>query len=229
MPMQAAEKRKKEQEMLKESRINGIIECTFGLFAEHGIEAISMNDIAKEAEIGVASLYRYFSTKEDLAIEAAVYAWNLEIRFFRGLFESTRYKAMTGFEQMKALLEVFEEAIVSQRSFFSFIYYFDSFVKAEKVSAERLSKYEQAISRVNSIMVSAIEKGKSDGSITFGGGRNSVIASASDNEIYFTMLHSLFCLSQKLAISGELLAQDKAINPRKQIQLLINIMLEALR
>ncbi|WP_309107754.1 helix-turn-helix domain-containing protein [Arthrobacter sp.] len=36
------------------------------LFADHGYERISMEDIAREAGIGRKSLYRYFSTKADL-------------------------------------------------------------------------------------------------------------------------------------------------------------------
>lgn len=229
MPMQAAEKRRLEQENLRKERIRGIIECSFGLFAENGIENISMSEIAEQSEIGVASLYRYFSTKEDLAIEVAIYAWNLELKFFSELFDSEQYKTLSGFEQMKALLEVFEEAIISQRSFFSYIYYFDSFVKKEKIVPSRLEKYEQVISSVNNIMINALDKGKKDGSITLGGGRNDVIASASDEEIYFTLLHSLFCLGQKLSISAELLAMDRAVEPNKQIRLLVNIMLESLR
>ena len=59
--MPAAEKRRLEQENLKQSRIDHIIECTFGLFADKGIESISMNEIASQSEIGVASLYRYLS------------------------------------------------------------------------------------------------------------------------------------------------------------------------
>ena len=213
----------------KEERIQHIIECSFGLFSEYGIENISMNEIADKSNIGVASLYRYFSTKEDLAIEVAIYAWNIELQFFSDLFVSEKYIAMTGFEQLKTLLEVFEEALVSQRSFFSFIYYFDSFVKKEKVSSLRLEKYEQAISSANEIMKNALEKGRADGSITLGGAKNSVIASSSSEEMYFTLMHSLFCLAQKLSLSGELLTMDKRVNPRKQIELLINIMLEALR
>lgn len=227
--MQAAEKRRLEQEQIREARINSIIECTFGLFAENGIENISMNEIAEQAEIGVASLYRYFSTKEDLTIEVAIFAWNLELKFFSRLFESDDYKKLCGFEQMRSLLEVFEEALVSQRSFFSFIYYFDSFIKKEKVSAERLFKYECAIGKVNDVIIDALAKGKEDGSITFNKSENPIIAGTSDEEMYFTLLHSLFCLAQKLSLSGELLTMDKAVSAKRQLEILINIMLEALR
>ena len=84
MSGQVSETRKEK----KDSRIQAIIECTFGLFSENGIENISMNDIAVASKIGVASLYRYFQTKEELAIEVAIYAWNLELSVFNEVFTS---------------------------------------------------------------------------------------------------------------------------------------------
>lgn len=227
--MSAAEKRRLEQENLKAARIQHIIECTFGLFAEKGIESISMNEIAAQAEIGVASLYRYFSTKEELAIECATYAWKMETVNYSSMFSSAEYEEKTGYEQMKCLLENFPEALVSQYSFFRFVYYFDAFVKKERVSAERLSKYEGAISNLKTVIVSALDKGVKDGSITYKSNPNSEIANATYDELYFTMMHALFSIAQKLSLSGEMLYMDFEVKPRKQMELLVSFMLSTLK
>ena len=226
---QVSEVKTETRKEKKDGRIQSIIECSFGLFAENGIENISMNDIASEAKIGVASLYRYFQTKEELAIEVAIYAWNLETQVFNEVFTGKEYEGFTGFEQLKELLEVFSEALVTQRSFFSFVYYFDSFIKKEKVSSEKLAEYEKTILGTNRIVIQALEKGIADGSISFNGSKNEVLARASIQEMFITMMHSLFCLAQKLSISGDLLAMDKSVESRKQIEILINILLVALK
>lgn len=225
MSGQVSETRKEK----KDSRIQAIIECTFGLFSENGIENISMNDIAVASKIGVASLYRYFQTKEELAIEVAIYAWNLELSVFNEVFTSKKYEALSGYEQLKELLEVFADALVTQRSFFSFVYYFDSFIKKEKVSAEKLREYERTILGTNTIVVHALDKGIADGSISFSGSNNEVLSSASTQEMFITMMHSLFCLAQKLSISGDLLAMDEIVGARKQIEILINMLLVSLK
>ncbi|MDY6396486.1 MAG: TetR/AcrR family transcriptional regulator [Treponema sp.] len=225
MSGQVSETRKEK----KDSRIQAIIECTFGLFSENGIENISMNDIAVASKIGVASLYRYFQTKEELAIEVAIYAWNLELSVFNEVFTSKKYEALSGYEQLKELLEVFADALVTQRSFFSFVYYFDSFIKKEKVSAEKLREYERTILGTNTIVVQALDKGIADGSISFSGSNNEVLSSASTQEMFITMMHSLFCLAQKLSISGDLLAMDEIVGARKQIEILINMLLVSLK
>ncbi len=225
MRMPAAERRKLEREDQKKSRIQHIVECSFGLFSERNIEGISMNEIATQAEIGVASLYRYFSTKEELAIETAVYAWKMEEDLFRENFSSPEYDSLSGFEQVKTLLEVFLEALVTQESFFRFVYHFDSFVKREKLTPEKLIGYENTISVMRTVVVKALEKGENDGSIVL----KPCIDGATNNELYFTMMHSLFSLAQKLSLSGEMLYMDLEVSAIRQVELLINIILNSLQ
>lgn len=226
--MQAAERRRIEQENLKAERIRHIVECTFGLFAEKGIEGISMNEIAEEAEIGVASLYRYFSCKEDLVIEAALYAWEMEKEIFSKAFSSGSDES-SGYTQLEAILQIFPEALLSQGPFFRFVYYFDAYIKRENVGADHLSKYENTIAGLKEIVVAAINKGRKDGSISFGGKKDSELALSSDDEIYFTVMHSLFSLAQKLSLSGEMLNMNLEVRPEKQMSLAITFFLNAIK
>ena len=73
--MTASEKRKEEQQENRQKRETVILDCAYQLFASQGIENTAITDIAEKAEIGVASLYRYFKTKEEIAILCGVIAW----------------------------------------------------------------------------------------------------------------------------------------------------------
>ncbi len=227
--MLASEKRKLEAEQQKLDRMKAITECSFELFAEQGIESITMNEIARQAEIGVASLYRYFSTKEELVVETAVYAWNMETGIFQKYLNHKDGDFGNGFSKLKSLLEIFSEAYSTQSSFFRFIYYFDAFVKREKVSKSSLEKYENTISVIKDMVVRTIRAGRKDGSITFGNGKNVELKKSSDDELYFTIMHSLFSMSQKLSLSGDMLEMNVSVQPEKQISLMVEIILSALR
>lgn len=126
--MLASEKRKLEQEEIKNSRKNHILECAYNLFS-NGIESITMNDIAKNAEIGVASLYRYFTTKDSLAIECARYLWTKEQSRLSPEFANENYNSLNGYEQIEVLLSLFPKFFTTEQQFFRFIYYFDAFIK----------------------------------------------------------------------------------------------------
>ena len=43
-----------------------ILDVALGLFAEKGFQAVAMQEVADRAEVGVGTLYNFFSSKEDL-------------------------------------------------------------------------------------------------------------------------------------------------------------------
>ena len=218
--MLAAERRKMEQEELKASRIKHILECTYDLFS-NGIDPVTMDKIADNAEIGVASLYRYFSTKDQLAIEVATFAWKQEQELFAKNFNTEQYNALSGLEQVHTLLNIFPNMFETEGKFFRFVYYFDAYIKRERVPPQQLTQYEAAIIGTQKMMMDAIAKGKTDGSLQTG--------SMTNDELYFTATHALFSLAQKLSLSGEMLYMDKSTSGKRQLELLVTIILKSLK
>jgi len=43
-------------------------DVALGLFENHGYDSVSIEEIAEEAEVGVATVYRYFGTKERIVL-----------------------------------------------------------------------------------------------------------------------------------------------------------------
>lgn len=227
--MLAAEKRKKEIEKLKEERINHILACSFFLFSKNGIECMTMNEIASNSEIGVASLYRYFVTKEDLSIQVAIHAWNTMEKKFEDVFTSEEYKKMTGIKQLETLLGVFPAAFKECPEFFKFIYFFDSFMKKESIDQSRLTAYEEKITFVKAIVIQALNKGLEDKTIDF----SSLISSETGvgenvDKVCTAVLHGLFSTAQKLSLSQGLLAMDEKIQPYEELILLVKLFVDEL-
>ncbi|UCH11587.1 MAG: TetR/AcrR family transcriptional regulator [Fidelibacterota bacterium] len=54
------------QQREREARVRVILEAANGLFARQGFQETSMSDIAAACELGKATLYYYFPTKEEL-------------------------------------------------------------------------------------------------------------------------------------------------------------------
>ncbi|SFE24002.1 DNA-binding transcriptional regulator, AcrR family [Paenibacillus catalpae] len=59
-----ADKKKDSQEVSKL-----ILQAARSLFAEHGVEAVSMHQIAKSIQIGQGTLYRRYANKSDLCMD----------------------------------------------------------------------------------------------------------------------------------------------------------------
>jgi AcrR family transcriptional regulator len=54
------------KEKNRKRNIDDILEATANLIAQKGIQGVSVDDIAKEADFGKGTLYNYFSSKDDI-------------------------------------------------------------------------------------------------------------------------------------------------------------------
>ena len=102
--MDLIEKRKKENEEQKDKRKELVIIAAIEVFIEKGIENTKMTDIAEKAQVGVASVYRYFKTKTEIVIEAAIRFWDIEIDTFYKLFSKKEFKQLNGLDRVSQIL-----------------------------------------------------------------------------------------------------------------------------
>lgn len=92
-------KERKERE--RSSRRSAILEAAKRIIKERGVEGMSMNHVADLTELNKATLYLYFSNKDDL-IDAIVYEGLtlLEKRFLKA-----GRRSLSGLERVLALIE----------------------------------------------------------------------------------------------------------------------------
>lgn len=201
----------------KEKRKEEVILASIEVFKKHGIENAKMTDIADKADVGVASIYRYFTTKPELVIEAALKTWEIVIDTFYKDFSKENYKSLNGIKSVETLLEVFLNLYKHHKDFMRFIEEFDHYVIKEKISSDKLELYERTILNLKPLMLDALQKGKQDGTIK---------QQVDNQTFYMTITHSLISLSQKLISRNTILNSDHDIEGEEQIKLLIQMALQ---
>ena len=206
----------------RNARIEKILSAAYELFSKRGIEDVAMTDIADRSKIGVASLYRYFETKEILVVKTATQAWENQMQDVLPSLLRPKYKNSSGYDQLQEIFTLFIKLYEKETDFLRFIYLFDAFAVKEKIPKEAMANYEAKILLVKQIISDAIQKGIEDGSI------NAKYSKCGD-ALYFTLIHTFFSTAQKLAISGNLLDMDSQMNGSKQLTLLSDILLEGLK
>lgn len=169
------------------------------LFTGKKIADVKMTDIANECGIGVASLYRYFKTKEKIAIEAGILFWQEIQDELRPLFRSSEYTSLCGIDRIGAILDIYVQLYQEKRGFLLFLDDFDSFCLAESVDKESLSGYQAQMADFYKPYSEALEIGRQDGTV-----RN-----VPDEYLtYLTVNHAMLSLLRKMA-QGEILCQDE--------------------
>lgn len=220
--MTAIEKYNVEKDELKLARMNRILSSAFILFSQKGIDTIAMTDIAKSAEIGVASLYRYYETKDEIAIRTAIWAWENQQKKLIPELTSDEYKNKSGIEQMEEIFRMFIQLYEKEKDFLRFIYFFDSYAVRSEIPQERLIDYEKMIMSVQQIVKEAISKGLEDKSIK-------EEYKNSEDTLYFTLMHTMFSAAQKLCLSGELLDMDSVVSGKAELETLSKIIILGIR
>ncbi|MCL6606363.1 MAG: TetR/AcrR family transcriptional regulator [Paenibacillus sp.] len=212
--MNLRDKRKNELDHQKELRKEEVIQAAIEVFKISGIENTKMTEIAESAEVGVASIYRYFKTKPELVIEVAIRAWESIINTFLEGFTQPQYISLNGIQRIESLLSVFLTLYKEHKEFLRLIEEFDNYIIKEKIPPDRLSVYENTILNLMPFMVDAIEKGKKEGSIK---------SSIHSEEFYMTITHTLISLCQKLISRNTILNSDQEIDGETQVKMIINM------
>ena len=154
--MQPIEKQKLKIQQEKENKMEFIIEQASEIFCERGIYNTKMTDIAKKAEVGVASVYRYFKTKADIAIQVGIKFWEEEGRAVYEKFQYKEFEEKSGYEQVKDLLNSFVILFEDHKDFLKYINYLDSFILKENIDRDKLVEYEKSIVDIQEFAVTAI-------------------------------------------------------------------------
>ena len=197
---------------IKDAKNNFIIERALALFLERTINEVTVHDIAVRAGVGEATVYRYFSTKQNLVCAVAV---KLERQIFDTYFDLSQ--ASDGWGKLALFYRSYLKIFSTHREFFKFINEFDAYMLSEGKTDS--NEYASGLDNFKALCSDAYEQGVADGSI----------APVSDWDIfYYATTHALMELCKKLS-TADIVRQDLNSNKEKEIFTLTEIILHILK
>jgi len=199
------------REQQKLQRRQNIITIAKDLFLEQGVQTIQMQDVATAADIGIATLFRYFPKKEYLMI-AATNAITYEMATdIRQITEQT----VTAYEKIEQILEYYMG--ITKDPQLRLAKYFESFDLYEKIaeeSPEQYAEYLSARSKLAGILLTVGEQGKQDGSLRSDVDLDVFVMTMVQNFSIFTYKSSLTKHDTNLST---LLSSDKQLAMMKDV------------
>ena len=149
----------------KEQRKERIIQTAFQLFCEKGIEQVSLSDVAKQAKVGEASIYRYFKTKVQLVFYTLDFLWKeISATLEEGLEEIENFDLLTGYEQFKARIGCYKKLYTNNADYVLFSYEAKLYLRRNHVQLKK-EEYDIMMVEMRERCMAALNKGKLDGSI----------------------------------------------------------------
>ena len=218
--MDLKKKRLQELSAQKEQRKLKVIHAAIQTFTGKGIEQTTMIDIAASAQVGVASVYRYFKTKTDLIVAAAEVYWEEDINLYYKNYLANNPLPGTGLNQVEYYLNLYLELFDTHKQFIKFLEQFDSYIIKENIKPERLQNYDNITNLSSQVLEEAIRLGQQDGSI-----RKDL-----DTHYYtHTTSLALIGICQKHVSRSTIIPSDTTFQGRNEIKLLIQICLDYLK
>lgn len=197
------------------------ISCAAALFLEHGIANVKMTDIAEAAKVGVATLYRHFSTKTGIAVAAATLMWERFNQSIVTLVESDDFLAMCGADRLEALFGEYCATYVYHAGFVSFLDEFDHLLLAERPDDQALARYTEKVDSFYFVFEDAYLMGRQDGSI---------MRAVEFPVFYRAVAHALMGIATKL-MRGEVIPSDDFSTTRgaAELQCIVDMAIRSLR
>ncbi len=146
----------------KERRSKNILQAAFTVFARKGFEWSTMQDVADEAGLGVATVFRYFPKKNKLIIAVMVYI--LEDR--KSKFERILASGGNCFQKFEMLLDHYLGSSGSKElDSMKLLEAFEIYAAFSQEPLEDIANYHKAYSNIVIIISDIIKEGKVDHSI----------------------------------------------------------------
>ncbi|OUS76180.1 hypothetical protein B1748_13005 [Paenibacillus sp. MY03] len=200
-----------KREQHKQQRRQKIIQTAKDLFLEQGVQNIQMQDVATAADVGIATLFRYFPKKEYLVI-AATNAITDEMATNVGRIVE---KTISTYEKIEQILDYYIDG--SKDPQLRLAKFFESYHLYEKIAAESPEQYEEylfARSKLSQILLTLAEQGKQDGSLRPDVDLDVFIMTMVQNFSIFTFKSSLATHDATLST---LLSADKQLAMMKDV------------
>ena len=196
-----------------DAKRNYVVEAATRLFLSHSLSGVTVRDVAQEAGVGEATVYRYFSTKSALIVACALKLEGEVVQYF--LRESS---PADGYARLAKFYASYVDMFAFRPELYSFLYEFDTFCVEQRVKG--LDEYADKLDLFRDAYLAAYRDGVKDGSVR----------EIRDPELfYYTTTHAVLSLAKKLAMEGGIVRQDQTTDPIGEIRMLNETILYSLR
>ncbi|MBR5337894.1 MAG: TetR/AcrR family transcriptional regulator [Lachnospiraceae bacterium] len=193
-----------------EKKRNTILEESFRLFSEKGIDPVSYADIANVCGYGTTTLHRYFPTKLDLVVAVSTWCWG---RFWESNKKRRRNPSLSGMtaaEIFEYYLDSFLELYRNGKPLLRFNQYFNIYVRSADPDSSDLGSYLGMIDSMLNTFHIIYEKAQKDGTVR---------TDVPEQEMFSVTLHLMLAAATRYAV-GLVYVPEEGYDPEGELTLL---------
>lgn len=141
------------------------LEAGLKLFSERGIENVSLQEIADEAHIGIATLYNYYQNKVTLVNAVSAYMWkNIWDENVKKYGEEV-LESYNAYQRIEEYLDLMIYLYKEHPEYLRFSGYYKTYINMENMAKAENNEHLDTIAPISDIFHNLYEKAKIDKSI----------------------------------------------------------------
>ncbi|MCQ2412204.1 MAG: TetR/AcrR family transcriptional regulator [Sphaerochaetaceae bacterium] len=145
-----------------EIRRKRILEEAFNLFVQYSIDSVTFQNIADAAGVGVASVYRYYPNKLDLAVAVCCEKWGQFLAHLPVDRPMEMVHKIPAIDRLNYFLDQDIELYTNHKDLLVFNENFNFYIKREKLDQESLNPYNQVAKILDDRFHFLYEKARED-------------------------------------------------------------------
>ena len=196
-----------------DAKRNYVVDTATNLVLSRPLSRVTVRDVAQEAGVGEATVYRYFSTKTSLIVACALKLQGEVSQYF--LRES---KPVDGYAKLVKFYASYVDLFAFRPELYRFLYEFDAYCVEQRVKG--LDEYSDNLDVFRDAYLAAYREGVEDGSVR---------KIQNPELFYYTTTHAVLSLAKKLAVEGGIVRQDQLTDQIGEIRTLNETFLYSLR
>lgn len=201
----------------RNARTQRIVEAAECVFTHKGIETATMQDVATEAKMGIATIFRFFPRKEKLVVAVATKNLETVLETFRSIAE----RPISCMEKLELLFDHFISLLEQPASSnVKLLENFESYAAQFTEPLEDIELFNAVYRNISQVFSTIVEQGIEDGSVQ---------ADLPISETLSTIVNTFGIFARKLSLQKNILVVEPDLAPEKQLAILKRILLNYLR
>ncbi|TQR18843.1 TetR/AcrR family transcriptional regulator [Psychrobacillus soli] len=206
------------REQNKSTRYQHIVSAAERLFLDRGLDSVQMQDVANEAEVGIATVFRYFPKKDKLIVAVAIQNLERILPAFEEIAASPKTAYVRLEDVLNYLLEEDQNSPPGNSS--KFREAFESYASFTKEPLPDIDDYIEIQKQISNSLNPIIEDGKTDGSIR---------TDLAIKETLITIINTFGTFVNNVVLKAPISFLEEDIDPHIQQRLLKDILLSYVR
>ena len=206
--------KEKDAEQIARKKVR-IIEEGFRLFAEKGINNVTIPQIAAASGVSRAAFFLYFPSKLDLVIAIGARKWGEYISANYDRLSPEEQERMSGAQHLRWYMDSFLDLYRNHRDILCFNYEFNSFLRSELTSPEQKYAYMQMMDELSRLFHNVYEKGVRDGTL-----RKDI----SEEAMFSSSFHIMLAAVTRYAV-GLVYIPEQGSDPESELEMLKELLL----